>query len=148
MLACPRTPRIREHVGYDSLLLLIDRGKRLVRRVEYADLGGRALKSYALHGEIQLAGLWLPQQVRMDHRVDGYSTDIAYEHWLMEEAPPPALFEPSAEGGSFLHRLRALLEQAGLGERIGPEIEAANERVRAYDEKWRKRRGEDSPPRF
>ena len=51
-------------------------------------------------------------------------------------------------GGSFLHRLRAFLEQAGLGERIGPEIEAANERVRAYDEKWRKRRGEDSPPRF
>lgn len=139
VLACPRTASIREQLGYDSLALEIDRQKRLVRRVEYVDLGGRALKTYVLLEEIELAGLWLPQLVRMVHRTDGYFTDIGYEYWLLREPPPAALFEPGVAGSSFLERLQTFLAQVSLGERIAGEIEAANQQFRDFEERLRKR---------
>jgi hypothetical protein len=38
LLGCPRDPTIRENVGYDWIVVRVDRDKRLVREVEYADL--------------------------------------------------------------------------------------------------------------
>lgn len=135
LIACPKNADVRENLAYSSLGLTLDRAKGLVRHVVYRDLGGKPLKTYELMAEQWLEPGWVPSRVRITHLTDGYTTEIAYEHWALDTSPPQALYEPETDDEKFLVRLERVLKKAGLGERIEAEIAAANELIRAYDEK-------------
>ncbi len=135
LLGCPRSETIRENLGYDSITLVVDKSKSIVRRVYFRDLGGKPLKRYELIRETAFDERWFQAEVKMEHHADDYSTTINYEHWPAKETPPQSMFRPEVAEEKFLTRLQAVLEKAGLGERIGTEIEAANARIREYDEK-------------
>ncbi len=134
VLACPRDDQIREAVGYDSLRVVIDKTKSVVRHIAYDDLGGKPLKSYTLVREAKVAGRWLPTEVRSEHDVEGYVAQITYEHWPLAKAPSADLYRPDVTQEKFLPRLERLLTEAGLGKRIRKEIETANEVVRRSQE--------------
>jgi hypothetical protein len=134
VLACPRDGAVRENLGYDSVVVLIDKDKPIVRRVEFSDLGGKPLKSYELVRDIQVGGTWQPGEVSTEHHGDGYTTRITYEHWLLEQPPNPALYEPDVSKEKFLPRLERVLTEAGLGQRIADEIKASQAQIRARDE--------------
>jgi len=138
LLGCPRSEEIREHLGYHSLRLQVDREKNVVIGVQYTGLGGRPLKSYALVRDLELEGRVLPAEVRLEHRADGFISTIGYEHWLPGSPPPAALFDPSPDGGKFIDRLKAYLTEVGLGDRIQQELELADEQLREFEEKLRR----------
>jgi hypothetical protein len=138
VLGCPLTEDTRENVGYDAIYVVVDKPKSMVRRVEYFDLGGKPMKRYVLEKETDVAGTWLPAEVRTEHFADGYATRITYEHWPLKERPAPELYEPDVSKEKFLSRLQRLLTEAGLGERIATEIAASEAQVRAHDEQFGK----------
>jgi hypothetical protein len=135
VLACPKTPSIREQFGYDSVLLRINPQKRLVIHAIYTDTDARLLKSYALRKAIQLGDRWLPGEVELEHQVGDFVTSIHYEYWLPEARPPTWLFEPASTAESFLERLHVYLKRVGLGSRLGQEIEESDREVREFEEK-------------
>jgi hypothetical protein len=134
LLGCPRDEDIRENIGYDSILVRVDRHKKLVRQVDYADLGGKPLKSYQLVRESKLGDRWLPGQVTLAHYSDGFVSTIDYEYWHPEVSPPDSLYVPNTAQGSFIDRLSAYLEQAGLGPRITAELKEADQKVLEWEE--------------
>jgi hypothetical protein len=134
VLACPRDDHVREALGYDSLRLVIDKTKSLIRRIAYDDLGGKPLKSYTVVRETRVGGRWLPTEVRSQHDVEGSVAQITYEYWLLAKAPATELYRPDVTEEKFLPRLERLLTEAGLGTRIRKEIETANEIVRRSQE--------------
>jgi len=138
ILGCPRTAGIRDNLGYRSLTLRVDSDKKIVLAVEYADLIGRPFKSYTLLSHMQMPEMGervFPEQVRVEHRADSLTTEIGYEYWFPEISPPQTLFEPSTEQGRFIDRLKAYVTKIGQGERIGMELELADERVRQFEER-------------
>jgi hypothetical protein len=135
VLACPNDDEMRENLGYDSVTVLIDKKKGVVRRIEYLDLGGKRLKTYELVREVKHGEGWRPGEVRMEHLADGFTTTIAYEHWRPEKAPPASLYNPDTKEEKFMPRLERVLTEAGLGERIEQELAAADERIRGYEKR-------------
>ena len=88
-----------------------------------------------------LSRTWL----RCSSRVDLYEQATAqrslidYEYWLPGKPLGREPFRPSIEAGSFRDRMQKALHEQGLGDRLDSELSAADEVVRAYDEKWKKR---------
>jgi len=76
ILGCPRTSIIRENLGYRSLRLRVDSEKEIVLAIEYADLGGRTLKTYTTLREIRIGDRVFPGEVRVEHEADGFVTQI------------------------------------------------------------------------
>ena len=138
LLGCPRSASIQEHLGYRLLRLQVDRERRIVRDVQYVGLGGRPLKSYTLLRDLEIEDRIFPAEVRLEHYADGFVSTIDYEYWLPQAAPPPGLFEPSNERGSFLDRLRPYLTRVGLEDRIRAELERADEQLREFEERLRR----------
>jgi hypothetical protein len=138
LLGCPRSESIRENLGYRSLLLQVDTRKRIVLRVEYADLRGRPLKTYTLLSTRQIGNRVLPAEVQLQQHADGFTSTIRYEHWLQDAPPPQWLFEPSVAERSFIERLEAYASQVGLGERLRAELARADEEFRAVQDKLRR----------
>jgi hypothetical protein len=138
ILACPRSPRIQEDVGYRSLQLWVDPAKRLVREVRYEGLGGGLLKTYRLIREIEIDAAFFPAEVELTHVAEGFRSDIRYEHWLLKSPPPAGFFAPNTDQSPFLDRLRAQVEAIGQGERIRAELARADEQVREFEEKLRR----------
>ncbi len=126
LLACPRDDALRETVGYDSLRVVVDTRKSLVRRIDYTDLGGKPLKSYVLVRERKQGRRWRPAELRAEHLVDGTLATLTYEHWPLAKPPPADLYRPDVSDEKFLPRLERVLTDAGLGKRIRTEIETAN----------------------
>jgi hypothetical protein len=147
IVGCPRTPELRENLGYDSLLLRVDLSKHLVRRAEYYDLGGSLLKTYTADRDTLVEDRWFPAAVTLQHHTQGFETRIHYEYWLCDVPPDPATFRPDVEHETFLQRLRAVAVQTGLGERIDAEIAASEEQIRRYEEKWHGRKASGDPDR-
>jgi len=135
--ACPRDRKIRADLGYAWLVIDVDREHDVVTHVEYADLGGKPLKTWEQIESVEVAGQMHPAHVRMRHAVEGHVTDVRYEHWPVASPPAPEIFRPELAESSFLERLRGVVEAAGLGERIGEELERADAVVREYDERMR-----------
>ena len=131
VLACPRNDAVREAVGYGALRVLVDTKKSIVRRIDYADLGGKPLKSYRLVREVKEGARWLPAEVRTEHEIEGTVAEITYEHWALRKSPPDDLYRPDVTTEKFLPRLERVLTEAGLGKRIRGEIETANALVDA-----------------
>ncbi len=145
---CPRDRTIRENIGYDSILVRVDRNKKLVRQVDYTDLGGKPLKNYRLIRESKLGDRWLPSEVRLAHHSDGFVSTIEYEHWHPDIPPPDSFYLPNTDAGSFIDRLSSYLVQAGLGPRITAELKDADEKVREWEERIRQlQSGGQAPPR-
>ena len=138
ILACPRSPRVQEDVGYRSLLLRVDPAKKLVREVRYEGLGGGLLKTYRLVREIEIGAAFFPAEVELTHLAEGFRSDIRYEHWILESPPPAGFFTPNTDQSPFLDRLRAQVEAIGEGERIRAELARADEQVREFEEKLRR----------
>jgi hypothetical protein len=138
VLGCPRSPTIREQVGYRWLRLRVDPEKRIVLAVRYADLGGRLLKAYTLLRDIRVGDRFFPGGVRLEHLADGFVTEIDYEYWQPEVKPPAALFDPSIEEGRFIDRLKAYVARIGEGERIQEELALADEQLRQFEERLRR----------
>ena len=137
LLGCPRDQTIRDNIGYDSILLRVDRDKKLVRQVDYADLAGKPLKSYRLVRESKVGDRWLPSEVRLAHDSEGFVSTIAYEYWHPDIPPPDSFYLPNTEQGSFIDRLSSYLEQAGLGSRIAAELKDADEKALEWEERIR-----------
>jgi hypothetical protein len=147
LLGCPRDQTIRENIGYDSIQVRVDRAKKLVRQVDYADLGSKPLKNYRLMQESKLGDRWLPSKVRLAHHADGFTSTIEYEHWHPDVSPPDSLYLPSTDQGSFVDRLSSYLEQVGLGSRITAELQVADEKVLEWEERIRQLQlGEKAKP--
>ena len=138
ILACPRSPSIQEDVGYRSLLLRVDPAKRLVREVRYEGLGGGLLKTYRLIREIEIGDDFFPAEVELEHVVEGFRSDIRYEHWITESRPPAGFFTPSTDPSPFLDRLKAQVEAIGQGDRIRAELDRADAQFREFEEKLRR----------
>jgi hypothetical protein len=136
ILGCPRTPEIADALGYGSILVSVDPARLLVRRVDYRGPGGRPLKQYEVVEERRLGEHVLPARIRLEHRSNGFTNDIRYEHWKPKTAPDAALFRSDLAEGTFLDRLRRFLAKNGLGGRIEAEIADADARVRAWEERW------------
>jgi hypothetical protein len=135
LLGCPRTDEIRENLGYGSLRVQVDPEREIVLAVEYMDVRSKPLKLYTLVSEVRMGDRFFPAEVRLEHKADGFTTQISYEYWLPDPPPPPSLFEPSTEAGRFIDRLEAYLSQIGQGERIRAELEESDAGVRAFNEK-------------
>jgi hypothetical protein len=145
ILGCPRTPEIADRLGYGALVIEVDPERDLVSKVDYRGLGGTALKSYRLTEAVVFEGLALPASVELRHRVDGFDNGITYEYWSPGDALTPEFFRPRIAEGSYLDRMRRLLSQLGLGDRIETELAAAEAKVRAYDERWSKSKNASGP---
>jgi predicted RND superfamily exporter protein len=136
VLGCPRTSEIADALGYGSILVSVDLARLLVRRVDYRGPGGRPLKQYVVVEERRLGEHVLPARIRLEHRANGFTNDIRYEHWKPKTGPDAALFRPDLAEGTFLDRLRRFLDENGLGDRIEAEIAVADARVRTWEERW------------
>jgi predicted RND superfamily exporter protein len=148
VLGCPRTPELADRLGYSALLIDAEPARSLIRRIEYRGLGGKPLKRYSVTETVNVGGLDRPARGALEQIVQGYGNEIVYEYWLPREALKDALFAPDLAEGSFLSRIRKLLHDNGLGERIDSEIAASDKTVREYDEKWKRKRApkrEESP---
>ncbi len=130
VLACPIDSQVRQDLGYDFLLITVDEEKKIVRRVDYADLSGKPLKSYQLLRAVEIDGVSSPAEIRTEHYADGYVALLTYERWPLRVAPPAELYVPDVTQEKFLPRLERLLAEAGLGARIRKETEAAGAQVR------------------
>ena len=146
ILACPRTPALAEALGYSALLVELDPRQEWVRRIEYRGLGGGALKHYTVREPVARAGHLFPASARLDALLDGFRNEIAIEYWDLETPLAPGFFRPDPESGSFRDRLRRLLDESGLAERIDAELAEADARVRAYEERARVREQEARSP--
>jgi hypothetical protein len=145
VVACPKTPELADRLGYGALLLDVDTERLIVERIEYRGLGGGVLKRYELIEAGSLEGRALPRRVKLVNVVDGFENQIAYEYWPSPGGLPAELFEPDVARGSFLSRLRGLLHERGLGDRIEAEIDAAEVSVSAYDQRVRAAPERDPP---
>ncbi len=137
VIGCPRTPALVDRLGYGALLIDVDPGRWLVLRIEYLGPGGGALKRYELIEAGSLDGREMPLRVKLVHVVDGFENDIRYEYWPVPTGLPADLFLPDMTRGSFLTRMRRVLHERGLGDRIDAEIREAEVSIRAYDERVR-----------
>ena len=137
ILACPRSRAIADALGYSSIEVRIDPKREIVQRAHYQGLGGGELKRYVLLESLKVDGGLLPVQVRLEHSVNGFDNLIHYEYWPQPEGIPSKEFSQDVSQRSFLSRLRKFVHERGLGERLEVEIEAANARIRAYEERTR-----------
>ncbi|MFQ5417923.1 MAG: MMPL family transporter [Myxococcota bacterium] len=137
VVACPRTRALASRLGYASLTIDVDPERLIVERIEYRALGGEPLKLYRLVESVDVDGHAYPARVHLEHVVDGFENDVTYEYWSVPEGLPRELFWTDVSEGAFLGRLRTLLEERGLGDRIDAEIAAAEARIRIYDERMR-----------
>ncbi|MBM4336195.1 MAG: outer membrane lipoprotein-sorting protein [Deltaproteobacteria bacterium] len=140
VIACPATPELADRLGYGALLVDVDEKRELVERIDYRGPGGGPLKRYELVDAVRVGDRELPREVALVHVADGFENRIHYEYWPTSAGLPAELFRPDLSQGGFLERLRALLHERGLGERIDAELEQANASMRAYDERARSER--------
>ena len=120
ILGCPRDRQIADALGYDRILIEVDRRRNFVLSVEYRGLDGGPLKTYEVLDTVQLEELHLPGKIRLLHRVDGFENRIEHEYWALRTPPDAALFHPSVEQESFLIRMQRFVRANGLGDRIDP----------------------------
>ena len=137
VVACPMSASVADRLGYSALVVGVDPQRQIVASIEYRGPGGGFLKSYRLVESAQLDGRSFPAQVQLDHHVDGYRNHIHYEYWTPRQVPARSFFRASVEQETFLARLQTLLEANGLTHRIAGELDAAEQRVRAYEERMR-----------
>lgn len=140
VVACPKTPELADRLGYGALLVDVDEKREIVERIDYRGPGGGPLKRYELVAAVRVGDRELPREVALAHVADGFENRIRYEYWPTHDDLPAGLFRPDLSQGSFLERLRALLQERGLGARIDAELEEANASIRAYDERARSER--------
>jgi hypothetical protein len=138
ILGCPRSASVRDHLGYRSLHLRVDPEKKIVLQVTYSDLRGLPLKSYSLLRDTRVGDRFFPAKVRLEHKADGFVSEIDYEYWLPDSRPPASTFEADMETGRFIDRLETYLTKIGLGGRIRDELDAAEIRVEEFYEKLRR----------
>jgi hypothetical protein len=119
---CPKTREIAERLGYGAIEVEVDSKRQLVLQVDYRGLGGNALKRYQMVGATVLEGHAFPASVLLEHWADGLENRITYEYWSPGPALSPELFRPDIAKGSYLERMRQLLAQIGLGDRVEAEI--------------------------
>ncbi len=139
VLGCPASKVIRENLGYESIVVLVDTTGHLVRKILYRDLGGKKLKSYEVVDTTKLDGELMPAAVRMQHFADGFVTTINYEHWRPNVPPPSAVYTPEVTKEKFLPRLQRLLDEAGIGGKLRTEIAEAEKRIAEYEKRVRER---------
>jgi len=142
ILACPRTPALADVLGYSSIELTVDPEREIVEHARYRGLGGGDLKRYVLIEALEIDGAHFPSEVRLEHTVNGFDNLIHYQYWPQREGIPAEQFDQDVTQETFLSRLRKLLHERGLGERIEAEIEVANSRIRAYEKRMREREAE------
>jgi len=137
ILACPRTPALADALGYSSIELTIDPKREVVQHARYQGLGGGELKRYVLLEALEIDGTHLPREVRLEHTVNGFDNLIHYQYWPQHEGIPAEQFSQDVRQETFLSRLRKFLHERSLGGLLETEIELANARIRAYEERMR-----------
>ena len=145
IIGCPKTDEIAERLGYGALVLEVDVERQLVLQINYRGLGGGELKRYRLIDAVELEGHDFPSHVELENRVDGFDNRITYEYWSPGEALSAELFHPGTAEGTYLARMRQVLEQMGLGLRIEAEIAEADEKMRVYEERLERWQAEREP---
>jgi len=111
IVATPVADSLRRNLGYGRLRIGIDRARRLVARVEFADPDLRLVKRYAVVEATRFADVWLPKRVKLDQVQLNMSSLIDYRYWRLRRRPPPTLFDPAGALGPFLPRLEAVLKR-------------------------------------
>ncbi len=139
VLGCPASERIRENLGYGSVVVLIDTHLGLVRTIVYRDLGGKTLKRYDVVATSKLGDETLAAAVRMEHLTDGFATTLDYRYWRPSSPPPAAIYDAEIGKEKFLPRLQRLLGDGEAGGRLRKEIEAADKSVAEYEKRERER---------
>ncbi len=137
VLGCPVTASVREALGYDSIVVLVDAEKKLVRKILYRDLGGKNLKTYEVVRTTKLDDEQMPASVRMQHFGEGFVTTIDYEYWRLKAPPPAAIYDAAVTKEKFLPRLQRLLDEAGIGDTLRAEITVAEKRIEDYEQRIR-----------
>ena len=137
ILACPRTPSLVDDLGYSSIELTLDPKREIIRRARYTGLGGAELKRYVLLDAVEIEGSYFPAEVRLEHVVNGFDNLIHYNYWPQPQGIPAEQFSADVSQETFLSRLRTFIHERGKGARLETEIELANSRVRAYEERLR-----------
>lgn len=122
LVAHPRSPAVRDHVGYASMTLRIDAQKRLVRRIDFTGLHGKPHKTYELLEATRFGDSWLPRRVRVEHLDLGFDSTLEFTYWPARRPWPERLFAPEVDTGTYLDRLRRVLETHGI---VETEAEAA-----------------------
>ncbi len=111
IVATPVADSLRKHLGYGRLRIGIDRARRLVARIEFADPDLRPVKRYAVLEATRFGDLWLPKRVKLDQVQLNMSSVIDYRYWRLRKRPPATLFDPAGRLGPFLPRLEAVLRR-------------------------------------
>lgn len=132
---CPRSDAVAERMGYGAIEVDVDPERLLVERVAYRDLAGAPLKDYTVTAATALGGLALPASATLIHHAQPLTNELRYEYWRPAEPLPPGLFHPELSEGRFLDRMQEAVRAVGLGDRFDAEVEAAELRVRAWEEK-------------
>ena len=144
ILGCPKTREIADRLGYSAIVVEVDGERQLVLQIDYLGHSAGELKHYRLTDTVELEGHALPSRVELEHRVDGFDNRITYEYWSPGDALSSELFRPESAEGTYLARMRQLLEQIGLGKRIEAEIAEADAKIRLYEERMQRSKGASS----
>ncbi|MBI5506124.1 MAG: MMPL family transporter [Deltaproteobacteria bacterium] len=136
-VACPSTSAFSEATGYAFVEVVIDRARRIVRRLVYHDLSGRPFKAYEAAEEIEKAGAWWPTLVRLRHLDDRYVATMRSEHWTSPARLGVEFFAADADRETFLVRFQRLLAPLGLADRLGAEIAESERVIREHDERFK-----------
>jgi hypothetical protein len=137
VLGCPVTASVREALGYDSIVVLVDGGEEAgpqdplprPRREEPENLRGRP------HDEARrraAAGV---------HSHGAFRRGLRHHHRLrvlaIEGASPAAIYDAAVTKEKFLPRLQRLLDEAGIGDTLRAEITVAEKRIEEYEQRIR-----------
>jgi hypothetical protein len=119
--ARPRSTRIRERIGYDSLRVVVDPSRLQIRRIVYWDSDPRPLKTYEIVSWTRAGGVWLPREAVMRQHRAGFVSRMRFAYWSPDHLPGPELLRDRGEGCRA--RLEAYLRREGIAPRAAEEFD-------------------------
>ncbi|MDH3889554.1 MAG: MMPL family transporter [candidate division Zixibacteria bacterium] len=114
VVAEPLTDKIRSGVGFDRMILWIDRTRRIINRIHYLDAAGEIIKIYRIVDTVKVGSVWFPAAVTVRNNLNGTLSEARYRYWALDEPPSPDLFQASIAKGKFLNRLMPMMRRFGI----------------------------------
>lgn len=114
LAARPRTPELAADVGFDEVVVAIDRRRRMVVGLETFAPPGRRQKTYRLERSVRLGGLELPERGRFDDHQHATTSALSYRYWPLPKGVPEAVFDRRVEAGPLFDRVLAAIRGQGI----------------------------------
>lgn len=114
VVAEPLTDKIRSGVGFDRMILWVDRARHIINRIHYLDATDEIIKIYRIVNAVKVGPIWFPAEVTIRNNLNSTLSEASYTYWALDEPPTKDLFEASIVRGKFLNRLMPLMRRFGI----------------------------------